>query len=164
MDLQMSWFHTVVNTVAGSNVLPRPARALLYRLMGIDVRTLNVFSGCRITSRRVSIGAGTFVNHECYLDAGTGMIEVGEDCQLGPQVQILAMTHSVLDGAQRRQSIATKTVVEDGVWLGARCILTPGVRVGAGCVVAAGAVVTADCAPAGVYAGVPARKLKDVPG
>jgi maltose O-acetyltransferase len=38
----------------------------------------------------------------------------------------------------------------------------PGVTIGAGCAVAAGAVVTADCEPDGLYAGVPARRVRDL--
>ena len=38
--------------------------------------------------------------------------------------------------------------------------LDHGVTVGDGCVVAAGAVVREDCEPGGLYAGVPARRVK----
>jgi maltose O-acetyltransferase len=38
----------------------------------------------------------------------------------------------------------------------------PGVTVGDGCVIAAGAVVNADCQPDGLYAGVPARRVRDL--
>jgi acetyltransferase-like isoleucine patch superfamily enzyme len=38
----------------------------------------------------------------------------------------------------------------------------PGAVVESGCVVAAGAVVTGHCLADGVYAGVPARRLRDV--
>ena len=40
--------------------------------------------------------------------------------------------------------------------------LDHGVTVGDGCVLAAGAVVTGDCEPDGLYAGVPARRVKDL--
>jgi hypothetical protein len=38
----------------------------------------------------------------------------------------------------------------------------PGVVIGPGCVIAAGAVVVSDCKPNGLYAGVPARRLRDL--
>ena len=38
----------------------------------------------------------------------------------------------------------------------------PGVTVGSGCIIAAGAVLTADCSPDGIYAGVPAKRIKDL--
>jgi maltose O-acetyltransferase len=48
------------------------------------------------------------------------------------------------------------------VWMGARVTVLPGVTVGDGCVIAAGAVVTKDCEPGGVYAGLPARRIRSV--
>jgi maltose O-acetyltransferase len=41
-------------------------------------------------------------------------------------------------------------------------MLLPGVTVGDGCVIAAGSVVTGDCEPHGVYAGVPAKRVRDL--
>jgi acetyltransferase-like isoleucine patch superfamily enzyme len=38
----------------------------------------------------------------------------------------------------------------------------PGVTVAAGCVTAAGAVVAADTEPDGLYAGVPATRIRDL--
>ena len=38
----------------------------------------------------------------------------------------------------------------------------PGVTIGEGCIVAAGAVVTKDCESHGLYAGVPARRIRDL--
>jgi maltose O-acetyltransferase len=38
----------------------------------------------------------------------------------------------------------------------------PGVTIGDGCTIASGAVVTRDCEPDGMYAGVPARRVKDL--
>ena len=40
-------------------------------------------------------------------------------------------------------------------------MVLPGVTIGDDVIVAAGAVVAADCAPGGVYAGVPARRIRD---
>jgi maltose O-acetyltransferase len=52
--------------------------------------------------------------------------------------------------------------VGNGSWLGTGVTVLPGVTIGEGCVIAAGAVVTADCAPDGLYAGVPARRIRDL--
>lgn len=53
--------------------------------------------------------------------------------------------------------------VGDGCWIGARAVILPGVTIGDGCVIAAGAVVSKDCAPNGMYAGVPARRIRELP-
>jgi len=52
------------------------------------------------------------------------------------------------------------TVLNDGCWLGMRCMIMPGITVGEGAVIAAGSVVTRDIAPYAVVGGNPARVIK----
>jgi maltose O-acetyltransferase len=61
-------------------------------------------------------------------------------------------------GAWRREPVT----VGAGCWVGARCLILPGVTIGDGCIVAAGSTVRDDCEPNGVYAGVPARRVRDL--
>ncbi|GAB2875268.1 acyltransferase [Nocardioides pacificus] len=161
LDLAMAWRHLVLDLVAGSGLVPRPVRWALYRALGLDVRTPNIFSGTRITGRDLHIGRGTFLNHACYLDVAQGRIEIGERCHLGPEVMVLTATHDLTDGSASTRSTYRTTTIGDRVWLGARVTVLPGARIGDGCVVAAGAVVTGTCPPGGVYAGVPARRVRE---
>lgn len=163
LDLGMALRHLLLNVIAGSGLVPRPLRYLVYRAAGIDVWTMNVFSGARITGTDLHIGRGTFINHECYLDASRGRIEIGRDCHLAPQVMVLTATHDLDDdGSVARESDYRVTKIGDRVWLGARATVLPGARVESGCIVAAGAVVTGHCLADGVYAGVPARRIRSV--
>ena len=52
--------------------------------------------------------------------------------------------------------------VDDDVWIGFRALILSGVHIGQGAVIAAGAVVLSNSKlEPGVYAGVPAKKVKD---
>jgi putative colanic acid biosynthesis acetyltransferase WcaF len=51
--------------------------------------------------------------------------------------------------------------IEDGVWLGAKSIVTQGVSCGTHAVLTAGAVATNDLDSYGIYAGNPAQKVKE---
>lgn len=53
------------------------------------------------------------------------------------------------------------TMVGDDVWIGASSIIISGVTIGMGSIVAAGSIVTCDIPPCEIWAGVPAKKLKD---
>lgn len=53
------------------------------------------------------------------------------------------------------------TFIEDDVWIGASCIIISGVTIGKGSVVAAGSVVTCDVPACEIWAGIPARKIKN---
>ncbi|NCO41067.1 MAG: N-acetyltransferase, partial [Armatimonadetes bacterium CG_4_10_14_0_8_um_filter_66_14] len=54
-----------------------------------------------------------------------------------------------------------EVVIEDGCDIGVGTVILPGVTIGEGSIVGAGAVVTRNVAPYSVYAGVPAKKLRD---
>lgn len=107
------------------------------------------------------VGARTFVNSGLTaLDVAS--ITIGEDCQIGPNVQLLTPTHPVEPGPRRDKLEAAKPItLGDNVWLGGGVIVCPGVTIGDNTVVGAGAVVTRDL-PANVVAvGNPARVVRE---
>jgi maltose O-acetyltransferase len=106
------------------------------------------------------VGARTFANFGLMiLDVAT--ITIGDDVQIGPNVQLLTPTHPVEPGPRRDKWEAAKPIViGDNVWLGGGAIVCPGVTIGQNTVVGAGAVVTRDL-PANVVAvGNPARVIR----
>jgi maltose O-acetyltransferase len=112
--------------------------------------------------RHITVGARTFINFGLTaLDVAR--ITIGDDVQIGPNVQLLTPTHPVEPGARRdKWESAEPIVIEDNVWLGGGAIVLPGVTVGANSVVGAGAVVTRSL-PANVVAvGNPARVIREV--
>lgn len=151
-----------INGLAGWPIWPGGLRLLFYRLYGMDVGARSVAPGCFFGSPRVRIGPGTSINRGCFFDS-LAMIEVGRDCGIGMQVMLCTSTH-VPGGPGRRRGLPVGEPIRigDGCWLGARVTVLPGVTIADGCVIAAGAVVTKDCAPNGLYAGVPARRIKEL--
>jgi acetyltransferase-like isoleucine patch superfamily enzyme len=163
-DLSAAVRHVVVNRIAGSVLVPRALRYVLLRLARYDIRTPNIFPGSWFTGRHLRIGRGTFINHDCYFE-GVAPIEIGEECQIAPQVMILTSYHPFMaDGRFARLPQGKPVTVGQRVWLGARCTLLPGVTIGDDVVIAAGAVVTRDCLAPGIYAGTPARLLRPIAG
>jgi chloramphenicol O-acetyltransferase type B len=53
------------------------------------------------------------------------------------------------------------TTIGDDVWVGYNTTILSGVNIGTGSIIAAGSVVTKDVEPYCIYAGVPAKKVKD---
>lgn len=110
----------------------------------------------------IHIGARTFVNYNLMaLDVAT--ITIGEDCQIGPNVQLLTPTHPIAPQPRKDKLEAAKPItLGDNVWLGGGVIVCPGVTIGDNTVVGAGAVVTKDL-PANVVAvGNPARVVREI--
>lgn len=111
---------------------------------------------------RVSVGEGTFINYDCMFNS-SAPIEIGRQCDIGMRVTFVTSTHDT--GRSQRRAGAPRAApirVGDGVWIGAGAIILPGVAIGDGVIVAAGAVVTKDCLPHGIYAGVPALRIRDL--
>ncbi|ADG73232.1 galactoside O-acetyltransferase [Cellulomonas flavigena DSM 20109] len=110
----------------------------------------------------IRIGARTFVNSNLTaLDVAA--ITIGEDCQIGPNVQLLTPTHPV-DPEPRRDKLeaAEPITLGDNVWLGGGVIVCPGVTIGDNTVVGAGAVVTKDLPADVVAVGNPARVVRQI--
>ncbi|HEU0247399.1 MAG TPA: sugar O-acetyltransferase [Gaiellaceae bacterium] len=108
----------------------------------------------------IAVGERFYANSGCvFLDCAP--VTIGDRVQLGPQVQLLAVSHP-LDRAQRAAGLeyGEPIFVGDDAWLGGGAIVLPGVTIGEGAVVGAGSVVTRDVEPETVVAGNPARPLR----
>lgn len=104
-------------------------------------------------------------------------VYIGPNCIIYPNVSIGAFTMlannvSIIGGDHRYDKVGVpiifsgrdvikKTKIGKDCWIGANAIIICGVEIGDGSIVAAGAVVTKNVEPYSVYAGVPAKKIKD---
>jgi len=110
----------------------------------------------------IHVGARTFANFGLVaLDVAE--ITIGDDVQIGPNVQLLTPVHPVEPEPRRNKLEAGKPItIGNNVWLGGGAIVCPGVTIGENTVVGAGAVVTRDL-PASVLAvGNPARVIREI--
>ncbi|MCD0442974.1 sugar O-acetyltransferase [Glycomyces sp. A-F 0318] len=110
----------------------------------------------------IRIGARSFANFGLVaLDVAA--ITIGEDCQIGPNVQLLTPTHPIAPGPRRDKLEAAQPItIGDNVWIGGGAVVCPGVSIGENTVVGAGSVVTRDLPANVVAAGVPARVIRSV--
>jgi maltose O-acetyltransferase len=149
---------TVVNTVGAAYLLPKRLRVVLLRASGMRIGRALIFSGSLFRTTEVEIGDGTFVNHRCLFD---GPVVLGRNVAVSTSVTFAGGGHDLGPSSGRagaaRQS---RIVVGDGVWIGANAVILGGVTIAPGCVIGAGAVVTRSTEPDGVYAGVPARRIR----
>lgn len=110
----------------------------------------------------IKVGKRTFANYNLTaLDVAP--ITIGDDCQIGPNVQLLTPIHP-LEPTPRRDKLegALPITIGNNVWLGGGVIVCPGVTIGDNTVVGAGSVVTKDL-PANVLAlGSPARVVREL--
>jgi maltose O-acetyltransferase len=111
---------------------------------------------------QLRVGARVFINVGLVaLDVAT--ITIGDDVQIGPNVQLLTPLHPVEAGLRREKWEAAKPITIGGnAWLGGGVIVLPGIAIGENTVVGAGAVVTTDLPASVVAVGNPARIIRSL--
>lgn len=112
---------------------------------------------------RISIGDDVGVSG-CIISAMLS-VSVGNRVLIGSGALITDSDAHPLSVEKRLMGEAGKAVpvvIEDDVFIGARAIILKGVRIGRGCVIGAGAVVTRDVPPGKIYAGNPAREIREI--
>jgi maltose O-acetyltransferase len=112
--------------------------------------------------RHTHVGAGTFANFG-LVALDVARIEIGDDVQIGPNVQLLTPTHPLEPEPRRAKWEAAEPItIGDNVWLGGGVVVGPGVEIGADTVVGAGSVVTRSLPPGVLALGVPARVVRSL--
>lgn len=151
-----------VNTVAASPWLTNERRLRLLQRQGLDIEPAQIYPRCYFHSANLHVGRDAMLNHGVHIE-NVERVVIGPRTQVGIFTTIVTSTHEIGDHEMRAAAWHRHPVsVGAGCWLGARVLILPGVTVGDGCIVAAGAVVADDCRPDGLYAGVPARRVRDL--
>jgi maltose O-acetyltransferase len=144
-------------------------RPVVYRTVGLRVGERTriygklTLEGVGAVIDNVSIGENCLVTTPIYLNA-SAEIRIGDRVTIGHHVVIITDDHRMDDPERRGGERSSRPVfIEDGVWIAARATILPGVTLGRGCVVAAGSLVNRDVPAHTLVAGVPARRIKDLP-
>lgn len=152
----------LLNRIAGSPLVSPRIRWRLYKLLGVEVGPSRIYSGLFLGGRNITIGSGVFINHGCFID-DSAHVAIGDNVHFAMNVTVVTSSHEIGDRAQRAGAATAEPVtIEKGSWIGAGVVIQPGVTIASGCVIASRAVVTKDTLPDGIYAGVPATRIRDL--
>jgi maltose O-acetyltransferase len=155
-----------VNVIGASKLTPEILRYFVYKSAGIRTQSYRVLPNSFFTyfkGKKIKIGKDTFINYGCFFD-NSAAIEIGDNCSIAFETMFCTSTHEIGNIKQRAGTAKGYPIkIGNGCWIGARVTVLPGVTIGEGSVIAAGSVVTKDCEPYGLYAGVPAKRIKDLP-
>lgn len=133
--------------------------------------------GCFATTTKESqiiIGDNVGISSACIW--AQKCIEIGNNVNIGGDCLIMDSDSHPHDYMQRRRNFRQEVgmdkyletipcspiVIEDDVWIGARCQILKGVRIGARSIIAAGSIVTKDVPSDCIAAGVPAKVLRKI--
>jgi maltose O-acetyltransferase len=153
----------LLNVVTRSSLCPRQLRRAIYRLLGMKIGVADIWPGVTFSGRCFSLGDGSWINRGTYVDCRNADVVIGKNVGVAMGVTFVTSSHQMGTPERRAGTMQSQPItVEDGVWICACAVILPGCTIGRGSVIAAGAVVTQSCAPNGLYAGVPAKRVRDV--
>lgn len=107
-------------------------------------------------------GAYTYIGPNCIIYP---KVSLGDYTLLANDVQIIGSDHNFRKSGvpitfSGRDELHP-TVIGKDVWIGAGSKIAVGIKIGNGAIIAMGAVVTKDVEPFAIYAGIPAKKIRN---
>ena len=115
-----------------------------------------VHLGCNFYGK-IKIGNNCVIGRKVILKGG--IIVIGNNVSITAETYIQTGSHFLDD--ENFKSFETEVNIKDRVWIGLRSIILPGVTLGEGSVLGAGSVLTKNIPDFKVFAGVPAKFIKD---
>ena len=124
-----------------------------------------------IVCSKISLGKRVIIRPNTMLFAypssdEAGSIIIEDNVMIGAGVHIYVANHRYTDKNEsiiNQGHFSPKTViVKKGCWIGANAIILPGVTIGENSVVGAGSVVTKDVPAKSIFAGNPAKLIKEI--
>jgi maltose O-acetyltransferase len=159
------YLHRCADAILGSAFMPASLRGKLMRLSGFKMAQNScIWSNCSFRSKRIEIGSDVFINVGFFYD-GAGRVVIGKNVRIGQFVRLITASHEIGPSHQRClvAAVVKPITIETGCWIGAGVTILQGVTIRRGCVIAAGSIVTRSTRRDGLYAGVPARFVKNLP-
>lgn len=111
---------------------------------------------------------GKFSQIECDAEIGNNVIIANSVAIVGrydhhyQQIGIpTRLASCIRDDDYSWKGLFEKVIIEDDVWIGYGAIVLSGVKISQGSIIAAGSLVTKDVEAFSIYAGTPAKKVKN---
>ena len=105
----------------------------------------------------LKIGKNVWIGEEVWLD-NLAQIEIGNNVCISQGAYIGTGNHNYTK--KSFDLMVSKVIIEDGVWVGAKSIVSPGITLSSHSVITMGSVVTKNTLPYTIYHGNPAKEIK----
>lgn len=120
----------------------------------------------------ISIGDNFYIGKYSIIECDT---QIGNNVILANHVSLIGrydhhyqqigvptrLSSQIRDKDYNWKGLDEKIVIEDDVWIGLGAIILSGVKIGQGSIVAAGSIVTKEVDAYSIYAGNPAKKIRN---
>jgi maltose O-acetyltransferase len=108
------------------------------------------------------VGENFYANFDCTI-LDVCEVRFGDNCMLGPSVQIYTATHPIHPTERKSgEEYAKPITIGNNVWIGGSAVINPGVTIGNNVVIASGAVVIKNVPDNVIVGGNPAKVIKQI--
>lgn len=123
-----------------------------------------------VGANNITLGNNVYIGPNSTLVASDAPLEIKGHFMSGPGLTCITGDHRIDVKGKYMDEITIDEklpendqpiVIEEDVWCGANVTILKGVHIGTGSVIAAGAVVTKNIGEYEIWAGVPAKKIKN---
>lgn len=144
-------------------------KAALYNCNLIEIGDNARIDDFCVISGNVSIGKYCHITPMCLIAGGIPGVYLADYCTLAYGVKVFSqsddysgesLVNSNIPKKYKKETFAS-VVLERHVIVGAGAIIMPGITVKEGCSVGAMSLILTSTDPWGIYAGVPAKRIKD---
>jgi putative colanic acid biosynthesis acetyltransferase WcaF len=105
----------------------------------------------------LTIGEHTWIGENVWID-NLCSVTIGSNVCISQGALLLTGNHDFK--TETFNLIVKDIIVEDGAWIGAKCVVCPGVTCGSHSVLTVGSIAASNMEPYGIYKGNPIVKLK----
>lgn len=109
---------------------------------------------------KIKIGKNCWIGKNLIVN-GNGELEIGDNCDIAPEVTFLTGGHKIGDAERRAgEGVSYKIKIGNGVWIGGRSTVLNNTEVGNSCMIAACSCVNKNVEDNSLVGGVPARLIR----
>lgn len=155
---QIAWYIISLFFFQNSLLIPTSLKSKLLRLFGATIgKNVNFKPSIQIKYPwKLSIGDNSWIGEDVWID-NLEPVVIGENCCLSQGAMILTGSHDPMKSTF--DYIGLPVTLQDGVWIGAKAVVSLGVVCGSHSLLSVGSVVEKDMEPYVIYKGNPAMPV-----
>lgn len=156
---QVCWY--IVSYIFVNSAYPNSAfKVFLLRLFGAKIgKNVTIKPSVHIKFPwNLRIGNNVWIGEKAWID-NLGLVVLHDNSCISQGAMLLCGNHHYKKVAF--DLIVGNITVEEGAWVGAKCVVCPGVKIGSHSVLTVSSVAVSRLEPWGIYQGNPAVKIKE---
>lgn len=111
----------------------------------------------------IIMGQNSYMNSGQLVTGKKSKITIGNDCAIGYDVKIIAITHDKNNPmGKNRKTLEKNITIGNNVWIGSNVFIREGIQIGNNVIIGAGSIITKNIPSNKIAVGNPCRIIKTI--